>query len=343
MIKIKREGIILRPTPQPFENKSVFNPTTYKQGQHVHMIYRAINDEFVSSLGYAKLKGPLEVVERWEKPFLSPKYNYEKRGMEDPRLVKIGDTFYLVYIAHDGKNALLAYFYGDDLFKLKRGGVISPTLSYRKVGKLLRSAGVKDDYFFFESFYRNYSGQDVLVWDKDGFFFPKKINGKFAFVHRILPDIHIAYADELDDYKKNSYWTEYFKNLKEYVLIEQQYGFEKRHIGGGCPPIMTDHGWLMIFHGTEEQNEGRIYHGAAALLDKKDPQRVIARLPYPLFSPTEEFEKSGHVTDVVFPTGTAIFGERLYIYYGAADSHIAVGSVELEKLLKELLKHKVEL
>jgi predicted GH43/DUF377 family glycosyl hydrolase len=125
-------------------------------------------------------------------------------------------------------------------------------------------------------------------------------------------------------------------------LIEQKYGFEKRHIGGGCPPIMTGYGWLMIFHGTEEQNEGRVYHAAAALLDKKDPQRIIARLPYPLFSPTEEFELSGHVSDVVFPTGTAVFGNKLYIYYGAADSHIAVGSVEMDKLLKELLKHKIK-
>ena len=341
MIKIKREGIVLRPTPLGFENKSVFNPTTYREGSHVHMIYRAINDEYVSCLGYAKLKGPMEVVERWEKPFLSPKFNYEKKGIEDPRMVKIGDTFYLVYIAHDGKNALLAYLYGKDLFNLKRGGIISPRLSYKKAAKLFKSATVKDDYFFFEAFYRNYGGRDVLLWDKDGLFFPKLINGKFALVHRILPDIQIAYADDLQDFKENCYWEEYCKNIKEYVILEPKYGFEKRHIGGGCPPILTKAGWLLIFHGTEEENVGRVYHAAAAILDKNDPQHVIARLPFPLFSPTEDFETGGHVNNVVFPTGTAIFKDKLFIYYGAADSHIAVGSVNLDALVKEVMKYKL--
>ena len=340
MIKIKREGILLRPTPLPFENKSVFNPTTHQEGNTVHMIYRAISDSYMSSFGYARLKGPMEVVERWEEPFMSPRYKYERKGIEDPRLVKIDDTFYIVYIAHDGKNAVLAYCYGQDLFKLKRGGIISPKLRYNKVAKLLRSASVKDDYFFFEAFYSSYAGKDVMVWDKDGLLFPKKIHGNFVLMHRILPDIQVAYAKELEDFKKNEYWKEYFKNLKEYVVLEPKYGFEKRHIGGGCPPILTRWGWVKIFHGTEEENDGRVYHAAAALLDKNDPQRVIARLPHPLFSPEEEYEQGGHVNNVVFPTGTSKFGDRLFIYYGAADSHIAVCSLKLDSLVKELLKYK---
>ena len=340
MIKLKREGILLRPTPLPFENKSVFNPAIYRQGNTTHMIYRAINDAFISCFGYAKIKGPMDVVERWEKPFLYPKMKYEIKGIEDPHLAKIGDTFYLTYVVHDGKNALIAYHHGKDLFKLKRGGIISPKISYRKAGKLLKQASVKDDYFFFESFYRNYAGHDVLIWDKDGFFFPKKIHGQYALVHRIYPDIHIAYANDMEDYRKNNYWTEYLKNIKEYVLLEPLHGFEKRHIGGGCVPVMTKAGWLFIYHGVEEQNEGRIYHAGLALLAKNDPQRVIARLPEPFFSPEKAYETEGHVDNVVFPTAASVFGDRLYIYYGTADSHIAVASVNLDSLLKELMRYK---
>jgi len=68
----------------------------------------------------------------------------------------------------------------------------------------------------------------------------------------------------------------------------------------------------------------------------------VARLPRPLFSPTEEWEHLGHVKNVVFPTGTAMFRDRLYIYYGATDSTIAAASVNLESLLKEMMKYKIK-
>ena len=63
----------------------------------------------------------------------------------------------------------------------------------------------------------------------------------------------------------------------------------------------------------------------------------------PLFSPTEEYEKLGDVSNVVFPTGTSLFNGRLYIYYGAADKRIAVLSLELKDLLKDLIKSKSKL
>ena len=98
----------------------------------------------------------------------------------------------------------------------------------------------------------------------------------------------------------------------------------------------------MIFHYVEDSNKGKIYHASAALLDKRDPRKVIGRLKEHLFSPTEDYEKFGDVNNVVFPTGTAIFGDRLYIYYGAADKRIAAVSVNLHKLLHELLASEVE-
>lgn len=129
-------------------------------------------------------------------------------------------------------------------------------------------------------------------------------------------------------------------DLDSKVVLENKFWFESRNIGGGAPPIETDDGWLLIYHAVEELNKQRVYHAGAALMDINDPTKLIGRLDHPLFSPKEEWEVSGEVGHVVFPTGTAIFGEDLYIYYGAADEHIAVAQVRLKDLLSELKNPK---
>ena len=102
------------------------------------------------------------------------------------------------------------------------------------------------------------------------------------------------------------------------------------------PPIETEGGWLLIYHGVCETIIGKTYHATAALLDLNQPEKVIARLKQPLFSPTEKWELEGVVNHVVFPTGSAQFDEFLYIYYGAADTHTAVARVNMPALLNEL-------
>lgn len=340
MLKIRREGVILKSTENNFENLAVLNPGIYQNGKAVHLIYRAVNKSHLSCLGYARLNGPLKVAARWSKPFLMPKYSYEKKGMEDPRIVKINSTFYLTYVAHDGKNALTAYASGQDLFDLKRGGIISPMVSYSKAGKLFKHSKLKDDYYFFEAFYRNYCGDDIKVWYKDCILFPQKISDKFVMLERILPDMQLVYFKDFEQLKDRYFWIDYLMNISKHVMLEGAHGFEARHVGGGAPPIKTKYGWLLIYHGTEETNKRRTYHAGAALFSLDHPRKLIARLPYPLFSPQEDYEIRGHVNRVVFPTGTSIFDNRLYIYYGAADSRIAAVSLGLDALLKELLKYK---
>ncbi|OGF27213.1 hypothetical protein A2331_03515 [Candidatus Falkowbacteria bacterium RIFOXYB2_FULL_34_18] len=340
MIKIKKHGVILRPTSLPFEDLSTFNPAIYQDGNSVHVFYRALDKKFVSSIGYARLKGPTKIIERWKKPFLFPKYSYEKHGIEDARIVKIKDEFYMTYVVHDGINALIAYSHGKNLFKMRRGGIISSKLKYDALGKLFEYSKLKDKYYFFKSYYKDMVDKDVKIWDKDAFFFPEKINGNYALVHRVLPDIQVIYFKDFKQIKSKKYWKEYFRSLSKYVILESKHGFESRNVGGGCPPIKTRGGWLLIYHGVEPMNKGRIYHAGVALVDLKNPTRVIARLPYPLFSPEKDFEKKGHVHNVVFPTGTARFGDILYIYYGTSDKYIAVASVNLKDLLKELYKYK---
>jgi predicted GH43/DUF377 family glycosyl hydrolase len=93
----------------------------------------------------------------------------------------------------------------------------------------------------------------------------------------------------------------------------------------------------MIYHGMEQTDKGPVYSACAALLDLNNPVKEISRLPYALFSPEYEWELKGVVNNVVFPTGTVLFGGTLFIYYGAADTLIACASVNLSELVAELL------
>jgi len=340
MMKVKKEGIILKPTKLEFESGGVFNPACIREGRYVHMFYRAFSKEGKSTIGYCKLDGPLKVVERSKEPLLTPEHEYEY-SLEDPRIVKIKDTYYMTYIAYDGKNVRIAYATSKDLKTFKKHGVISPEITYDEAEDIFRGCRdhLKERYFLFESYFKDIVGKDVILWDKDAILFPKKIRGKYALIHRVLPDIQVIYFKDFKDLTLN-YWKRYLSNLCAHVILESEHWYESRNIGGGCPPIETDKGWLIIYHAVDDMNRGKIYRAGAALLDKKDPTKVLGHLKEPLFVPTEKWELRGDVDRVVFPTGCAVFGEKLYIYYGAADKKIAAVSLNLNQLIKELLKGK---
>jgi beta-1,2-mannobiose phosphorylase / 1,2-beta-oligomannan phosphorylase len=344
MLKVKKEGVILEPTELEFEAKAVLNPTCIKKGNHIHMFYRSVRRNGVSCIGYCKLKGPLKVVHREKHPILCPEFNYDRKGLEDPRITFINGKYYLFYTTYDGYNARVAYAISKDLKKFKKQSVITPDITYDEAEDLFRHSRekhgkLKDKYFFFESYFKDKVGKDVLLWEKDVMLFPKKIDGQYALLHRILPDIQIIYFNDFKDLTLH-YWKKYLRHLSNYIVLSSKYWYESRSIGGGATPIETNKGWLLIYHAVEDTDEGRVYRAGAVLLDKKNPLKLIGRLKDPLFSPEEDWEKKGDVNNVVFPTGTAIFGKKLYIYYGAADTRIAAASINLNELLSELLKNK---
>lgn len=335
-VTVEKLGVILRPTRHAFERKAVLNPGCYQDGRSVHLFYRAIDDKEKSSIGYARLDGPTAVAERWDHPCITRAHAHERKGVEDPRIVKIDNLYYMTYVVHDGKNALTAYATSRDLQTFKEQAIISPEITYEEAGALLSKGKLKDRYFMFQAYYEEFAARDVLIWEKDIFFFPKKINGRYALLHRVLPDIQILYFDTFAELEDEAYWRAYLPTLDQHVVLENKYWFESRNIGGGAPPLEVEEGWLLIFHTVEELNKERIYRASAALLDKEDPKKVLGRLDYPLFEPDEEWEKIGLVNKVVFPTGTAVFGDDLHIYYGAADSVIAACRVSMRELVAEL-------
>ncbi|MBN2368346.1 winged helix-turn-helix domain-containing protein [Candidatus Woesearchaeota archaeon] len=338
MVYVKKEGILLESTKKEFESHAVLNPSIIQQGNTLHMFYRAVAPGNRSSVGYCKLDGPMKITERSDAPILWPEHDYEKQGIEDPRVVHMNGTYYMFYAAYDGKSARGAMATSKDLKKWNKQGIITPNISYDLAEDLFRQSRskLKEKYFFFESYYKDIVGKDVMLWEKDIFMLPKKIKDKYALIHRVLPDIQVAYFRSFKDLD-DKFWEEYLKNLSKYVVLESKYWFESRNIGGGCPMIETKEGWLMIYHAVQDTNHGKIYRAGAALLDKKDPTKVIGHLADPLFSPEEEWEIKGDVDNVVFPTGTAIFDDTLYIYYGAADKRIAVASLHIHELMDELL------
>jgi len=336
MLKVKDEGIILEKTDLEFENKSVCNPACIQVGDITHMFYRATNHNDISSIGYCQLKNN-KVIKRLKKPVISPEYDYEKNGVEDPRITLLEGKYYFLYTAYDGKNALISYATSSDLVHFTKQGIISPKISYDEAEDIFRGSGIRERYTMFEMFYKERGGKDILLFEKDATLFPQKFGSKFALLHRVLPGIQIIHFNNFSELTEDR-WRDYLKNLGDFIVLDPLFWFENRNVGGGCPPIETEDGWLIIYHAVEDTPLGKIYHAAAALLDLKNPLKVLGRLIEPLFSPKAPWEKSGVTNNVVFPTGAVVRNKRLYIYYGAADKLIAAKSIDLTELLTELKK-----
>lgn len=345
MIEVKKEGVLLSKTDLEFENEGVLNPAAIRVGDDVHMFYRAVREGNHSTIGYCRLQGPNSIVERMESPIIVPESDYESQGVEDPRIVKIDDLYYLTYTAYDGLNARGALATSKDLKHFTKHGIIVPHITYAEfVYRAEASGKVHEKYYRNQKFYFQESDPDkqIMLWDKNVIFFPRRIKGKLVFLHRIRPGIQIVHVNEVEDLTPD-FWKNYFLDFQDHILIDPSLLHEKSYVGGGCPPIETENGWLLIYHGAEETDNGIVYSAcAAALLDLENPAKVIARLPYALFAPEYIWERRGEVNNVVFPTGTALFGDTLYIYYGAADSCIAVATVSLSALVTELTSYSLK-
>jgi predicted GH43/DUF377 family glycosyl hydrolase len=343
MLSVKKEGIILEKTAQGFEDEGVLNPAVIDIDNTVHAFYRAIKDSNYSSIGHCTLKDGLIAENRSEIPLLYPQFDYEKQGVEDPRIVKIEDLYYLTYTANDGVNAMGALATSKDLVHWEKRGLITPEYSYDEFKHLAESRGeLNEKYFRFNGKYiiPEIEGKKILVWDKNVILFPRKINGKFYFLHRIKPDIQIISIQDLSELTHN-FWENIFLQFTDYILISPIHEHEISYVGGGCPPIETEYGWLLIYHGVHDSINGYVYCACAALLDLNHPEKEIARLPYALFKPDLDWELHGTVNNVCFPTGAIVREDKLYIYYGAADDKIACATVSLSELLKELLFHAI--
>ena len=334
MITIRNEGIILEKTNLDFENQAVLNPGCIEVDGIVHMFYRAVHEGNLSTVGYCQLKDN-KVIYRSDKPILFPEQEYEKHGIEDPRILLHEDgTYYLFYTAYDGLNARVAYATSSDLKEFSKQGLITPAITFEHIREYYNDLPLKQKYILYGLKAQNTNKGGSFLWEKDAFLFPKKINGRYALVHRIMPSIQVIFCDDLHDLQSNQFWTTYFKDIAQNTILDPR--TDDNYVGGGCPPIETEDGWLLIYHRVKNINGKANYCAGAALLDRNDPHHVLGKLQEPFFIPTEPWEKIGDVNNVVFPTGAIEKEGRIYIYYGAADKVIGCKSVDKNELLTEL-------
>jgi predicted GH43/DUF377 family glycosyl hydrolase len=297
------KDVILEPIAEhKWESRAVLNPGAIRDGDIVHILYRAVEGENFSTIGYAKLDRNGKVLERRPEPVIKRETDQEKQGCEDARIVKFEDTYYIFYTAYNSKIVRVAAASTHDFVTYKKHGVIIPGVN-----------------------------------NKDAMIFPEPINNKVILIHRVEPNIQFAYFDSIEQMLAGdeNYWENYLKRIDEFTVMRPEFDWEYSKIGAGAPPIKTARGWLMIYHGVDKN---LVYRAGAALSDLEDPTKVIGRLPYPILEPKRKYEMQGDVPNVVFPEGTALFDDELLIYYGGADKVIAMASVNINELLDALEK-----
>ena len=285
---------ILSPQGNGWESAGTFNPAVIiHQGKFV-MLYRAQDKSGASRLGYAESRNGIHFTRRAE-PVLSPEADYEKDGgVEDPRLVKIGETYYLTYTGYNKKDAQLCLATSKDLIHWDRKGVILPA----------------------------YKGRWNVGWTKSGAIVPEKIDGKYWMYFLgtsadKTDQMGLAYSTDL------LHWTEATDTP---VLPRRPGRFDSRVVEPGPPPILTSRGIVLIYNAA---NDKLVYRTALAIFDRKDPRKVIFRSDKPIFAPEKEWEKVGQVPNVVFVEGMAKKGNRYLFYYGAADKYVGVAEASI--------------
>jgi predicted GH43/DUF377 family glycosyl hydrolase len=340
MLTIKKEGVLLDKTTLGFENVGVLNPAVIQNKGIMHLLYRAVREGNFSTIGYARLDSPTSLASRSDVPLLFPQFEYESHGLEDPRICVIENTYYLTYTAYNGVSALGALATSADLITFKKWGIIVPQITFDAFRKLAETQGkINEKYIRYNNPYTQsmQANEQAILWDKNVIFFPRKINGKLYFIHRVRPDIQLVIVNDISELTVE-FWQHYFLHLADWIMMTAKYPHEGSYIGGGCPPIETTAGWLLIYHAVQDTVNGYVYTACAALFDIENPLIELGRLPLPLFSPDEPYEKEGYVNNVCFPTGTILQEDTLFIYYGAADEHIACASLSLSSLLAEFNK-----
>jgi predicted GH43/DUF377 family glycosyl hydrolase len=280
---------ILSPQGATWESAGTFNPAVVRHNDKFVMLYRAQDAAGTSRLGYAKSTDGIHFLRRAE-PVLSPEADYEKDGgVEDPRLQRFGDTYYLTYTGYNKKDAQLCLATSRDLIHWEREGVILPA----------------------------YKGNWNKGWTKSGAIVPEKIDGKY-WMYWLgtsadkTDQMGISYSSDL------RHWTEATDTP---VLPRRPGQFDSRVVEPGPPPIFTDRGILLIYNGADDQ---LVYRTGIAVFDRRDPRKLLSRSAQPVFAPEREWEKVGQVPNVVFVEGMARQGNRWLFYYGGADKYVGV-------------------
>ncbi len=330
ILKKLKHNPIIRPLIENFwESKATFNPAAFYDREKVHIIYRAIGNDDISTLGYATSLDGVHIDWRSPQPVYTPTQPFEGTGIkmgiressfspfasggggyggiEDPRITKIDETIYMTYVAYDGINPPRVA-----LTSISEGDFHSQNWNW-KDAVLISPPGLVD---------------------KNACILPEKIGGKYVIFHRIFPDILVDFVDNLE-----FDGTKFLKG--EYKIEPREDYWDSRKIGIGATPIKTDDGWLLIYHAVGDKDPGR-YKIGAMILDHNNPTKVLYRTKMPVIEPDEHYENEGYKSGVVYPCGAVKLKDDLIVYYGGADTVVCAATENFDYFVKKLKEHKEE-
>jgi predicted GH43/DUF377 family glycosyl hydrolase len=179
--------------------------------------------------------------------------------------------------------------------------------------------------------------------DRDVILFPEKVRGRYVVLRRPLQYVGPRYRTP-----GPSIWLSTSDDLRAWsdpaLVATAQFPWEDNRIGGSTPPIRTEAGWLVLYHGVETLDASIkrvVYRLGAMVLDADDPTRVVARCPHFLMEPEAYYERFGlYIPNVIFPTANVVVGDELWVYYGCCDTSIALATVPLKRLVAHVMEHR---
>ena len=337
-----RKNPILKPFPNhKWESFKVYNCGAIYENNKYHLFYRAVGkgNSWHSSIGYA-VSDNGEVFTRFKKPLLYPKKPFEKLGVEDPRITKVDNTFFMTYTAYDGDCARLGLATSSNLKSWIRHGVML------KKWNLIDAGG-----FVVEWDEARKNSKIAPELSKAGVIFPEVIGGKYWM---LFGDSNIWLATS----NNGLTWR---AGPKPFLRPRKGNHFDSVHVEMGPSPIKTEKGWLVLYHGIDKKIYYRI---GFLLLDLNNPSKILYRSDNPIFEPEESYElkgivdilpgglkalqkmnkaklkkfleaadKTGRMPKVTFCCGATLVGDALRIYYGASDTFICTATASLKNIL----------
>jgi predicted GH43/DUF377 family glycosyl hydrolase len=312
-----------------WESLVTCNPGAWydREQSEVKLLYRAAgrDPEHRIHFGLAVSRDGFNFRRVSSKPVFSPSADgFDAGCVEDPRIVKLGEWYYITYAARAFPPG--EYWLGERM-RYRRPDCPPEFPAILRSNATATGLALTRD---FRSFIRAGRMTSPMVDDRDVILFPEKIHGQFALLHRPMnwvgpqygtdyPAIWISVSDDL------LIWPE------SRLLATAKHPWENK-IGGNTPPIKTPRGWLTIYHGVGGDGYYRL---GAMLLDLDDPATVRHRTPDWLLQPEQDYETKGCYAGggVVFPCGSVVIDGTLFVYYGGADKYVGVATCELQELL----------
>ena len=281
----------------------MFNPGAVEVEGKIYLIYRAVGKDNLSRFGLAVSDDGTNF-QRKDLPIYEsdPEDPYERLGCEDPRVTKIEGSYHLVY----------------------KGGSVYPMGAPKPAGTIEVPWRTRT-YITVTTDFEKFDRLGVVLPDKEssnGALFPEKFSGKFLMLARVYPNVYLTDSIDLKT------WSE----LK-FLFGPRKDAWDGERVGTGASPIKTPRGWLMIYHGVDEN---KVYRLGLILLDLADPIKVLYRSEEPILEPEEPYEKEGYVPNVIFTCGAVEKDGKYFVYYGAADKVIGLATISKAKLLADL-------